>query len=277
MIPDLWFLYLLLLLGAGAMAGFLAGLLGIGGGMVLVPVLDTCFAAMGIPVSERVHLAVGTSMACIVPTALVSARRHHQRGAVDQRVALRWGPACALGAILGSLIAIHLDGRWLAATFGVLAILAGLHGLWSRGRNVEPAPSHGRPDPVSWPWWPVPLGIGGVSAMMGIGGGTFSVPVLRAFGFRVHQAVGTSAWLGAWIALPSTLGYLLASGTGAQAWGYRLGHVDLLALAVLVPATVWTVPLGVGTAHRWSQRKLGLAFGLFLLLAGGRMLQRAFG
>ena len=270
-------MYLFLLLGAGAIAGLLAGLLGIGGGMVLVPVLDSCFAAMGIPVSERVHLAVGTSMACIVPTALVSARRHQQRGAIDTRVAVRWGPACALGALLGSLLAIQLDGRWLAATFGSLAILAGLHGVWFRGRVVEPAPAHGLPDPASVKWWPVPVGIGGVSAMMGIGGGTFSVPVLRAFGFAVHQAVGTSAWLGAWIALPSTVGYLLASDAGDQAWGYRFGHVDLLALAVLVPATVWSVPLGVGLAHRWSQRKLGLTFGVFLLLAGGRMLQRALG
>lgn len=267
---------MLLLLGAGACAGFLAGLLGIGGGMVLVPVLDTCFAALGVPVSERVHLAVGTSMACIVPTALVSARRHQQRGAVDARVAGRWGPACGLGAVLGSLVAIQLEGRWLAATFGTLAILAGLHGLWSRGRAVQPEPAHGLPDPANWHWWPLPIGIGGFSAMMGIGGGTFSVPVLRAFGLRVHQAVGTSAWLGAWIALPSTVGYLLASGTSGLAWGHRFGHVDLLALAVLVPATVWAVPLGVRSAHSMSPRTLGLTFGLFLLLAGGRMLQRAF-
>jgi len=132
-------------------------------------------------------------------------------------------------------------------------------------------------NPASWPWWPVPVGIGGVSAMMGIGGGTFSVPVLRATGFSVHQAVGTSAWLGAWVALPSTVGYLLADQPTSTVGGYTLGQVSLVALLILVPMTVLAAPWGVRLAHRLSQRGLGVAFGLFLLLAGARMLQRALG
>lgn len=245
--------------------------------MVLVPVLDACFAAVGVPSAERMHLAVGTSMSCIVPTALISARRHWQRSAVDLTLGTRWGPACALGAVVGSGIAMHLDGRWLAGIFGTLACLAGIHGLWSRASRSGLQQFSGWGAPPRGVWWSLPVGIGSVSAMMGIGGGTFSVPLLRAMGYKVHDAVGTSAWLGAWIALPAALAYLLVRAPTSHAAGYTLGHVNLLALALLVPVTMWLAPKGVALAHALPPRKLGLAFGAFLLLAGGRMLHQAFG
>lgn len=262
-----------ILAGAGVAAGLLAGLLGVGGGIVLVPVLDLAFGAAGVADHLRMHLAVGTSLASIVPTALSSARAHQRRGAIDAGVARSWSPAIGAGAALGAWIASGVRGAVLSAVFGVVAIIVGLRMLGGDG-GASGSRDHAA---TSRKWLPIPVGIGTLSAMMGIGGGTLSVPVLTALGLPVHRAVGTSAWLGFWIAVPAALGFAwLGYGTPGLP-PFSVGYVSLLALVVLLPATVLAAPWGARVAHGLSKRQLSVAFGAFLLVTGGRMLYRAGG
>jgi len=261
----------LLLAAAGLAAGVLAGLLGVGGGIVLVPVLDLAFGAAGVPTEVRMHLAVGTSLASIVPTALSSARAHWRRQAIDAAVAASWSPTIALGASLGAWLASRVGGGVLSMVFAVVALAAALRmlsGADVSGDGRDRGPSRLR-------WWPLPVVIGTVSSMMGIGGGTLSVPVLSALGLPVHRAVGTSAWLGLWIALPAAIGFgwLGRGSTGLPA--FSAGYVNLLALVVLMPATVLAAPLGAKLAHSLTRRQLSAAFGLFLLVSALRMFYRA--
>jgi uncharacterized membrane protein YfcA len=261
----------LLLAAAGVAAGVLAGLLGVGGGIVLVPVLDLAFGAAGVPEAVRMHLAVGTSLASIVPTALSSARAHWRRGGIDPAVAMSWSPAIALGASLGAWLASRVGGAVLSMVFAIVALGAALRmlgGSGGSGEGTDRGPSRVR-------WWPLPLAIGTVSSMMGIGGGTLSVPALSALGLPVHRAVGTSAWLGLWIALPAAIGFAWL-GRGEEGLPpFSAGHVNLLALAILLPATVLAAPLGAKLAHSLSRRQLSVAFGVFLLVSALRMFYRA--
>lgn len=259
------------LAGAGVIAGVLAGLLGVGGGIVLVPVLELAFAAVGVPADVRMHLAVGTSLASIVPTAIASARSHRAHGAIDAALARRWSPAIAGGAALGAVIAAGVRGEVLSAVFGVVALAAGLRMLLGRGATDAARDR----EPAARKWLPLPVAIGTVSAMMGIGGGTLSVPAMTALGVPVHRAVGTSAWFGTWIAIPAAAGFAWLGRNVADLPAFSAGYVNLVALAVLMPATVLAAPFGVQLAHRLSKRWLSATFGVFLVVTSARMLYRA--
>lgn len=256
---------------AGLGAGVLSGLLGVGGGIVIVPALDYAFSVAGVADGVRMHLAVGTSLASIVPTAIASARAHRRRGAVDDAVGAHWAPPVAVGAAAGALLASAVGGNVLAGIFGVVALLMALRMF----RNDD-APS------AAWSRWAgigdgrvAPAAIGFISAMMGIGGGTLAVPALTGLGTPVHRSVGTAAWLGLWIAIPAAVAYMaLGLGTaGLPPWS--VGFVNLLALVVLLPCTVLMAPVGARIAHGLSRRGLSVAFGLFLSLVAVRMLYRA--
>jgi uncharacterized membrane protein YfcA len=255
---------------AGLGAGVLAGLLGVGGGIILVPVLDYAFGVVGVSNELRMHLAVGTSLASIVPTAIVSARAHRLRGAIDPVLARRWSPAIALGAALGAIIASRLEGRALSAVFAAVALVVAVRMIWHSGK----AAAGGDRQPMLSRWLPLPVGIGMVSALMGIGGGTLSVPVMTWLGLPVHRAVGTSAWFGLWIAIPAALGYAWLGAGLPGLPALSLGYVNVLALAVLLPSTVVAAPLGARIAHGLSRKQLSLAFGAFLLLTSARMVYR---
>lgn len=268
---------LLLLAGmvavAGLGAGVLSGLLGVGGGIVIVPALEYAFGVVGVAADVRMHLAVGTSLATIVPTAIASARAHRRRGAVDAAIGARWAPPIALGAAGGALLATAVHGSVLAAVFGIAALVMGVRmftnhdtrsAAWSRWAGV----GRGRILPAS---------IGFISAMMGIGGGTFSVPALTGLGTPVHRSVGTSAWLGLWIAIPAAAAYMVFGLGRAGLPTWSVGFVNLLALAVLLPCTVLMAPVGARIAHGLSRRGLSVAFGVFLSLVAVRMLYRAVG
>jgi uncharacterized membrane protein YfcA len=256
---------------AGLGAGLLAGLLGVGGGIILVPALDYAFGVAGVADGLRMHLAVGTSLASIVPTAIVSARSHRLRGAVDGDLARRWSPPIALGAALGSIIAASLHGRTLSGIFAVVALLVALRMIWRSGDGAV----GGDRDATHWRWLPIPVGIGAVSALMGIGGGTLSVPVMTWLGRPVHRAVGTSAWFGLWIAVPAAAGYAWLGRGLPGLPPLSIGYVNLIALAVLLPSTTVAAPLGARVAHGLSRRQLSLAFGAFLLLTAARMAYRS--
>lgn len=255
---------------SGVLAGFVAGLLGVGGGIVTVPVLEYSLRFADVPEEYRMHVAVATSLAAIIPTSISSARAHHARGMVDLDLARRWAVPVMLGAMLGSVLASHAPLAMLAAVFGTVALLIAAKMLLPLD-HLRVARD-------------VPRGAGGallagligaVSAVMGIGGGTLTVPTLGLCGYPIHRAVGTAALFGLLISLPGTMGYLLAQPAVALPWA-TVGFVSLVGLAMIVPGSMLTAALGARVAHRLSRRRLSQAFGIFLLLVGTRMIYRAF-
>ena len=266
-----WLPLLAAVLGAGAVGGLLAGLLGVGGGIVIVPALDLALTAAGVPPADALHVAVATSMATIVPTSISSSRSHAKRGAVDADVIRRWSLPIVAGSLAGALLAARVEARVLSGVFGVVALLAALKMLLPLDRVAL------RTDlPRGLAGAAVPAVIGAVSAMMGIGGGTLSVPTMTLCGVPVHKAVGTAALLGLWISVPATVGYLIAETAGASLPPWTVGLVSLPGFA-LVGVVSWVVaPFGARLAHSLDRRRLSAAFGVFLLVVGSRMLYRTF-
>lgn len=257
----------IVLIATGCIAGVLAGLLGVGGGIVVVPVLFTMLGLIGIDMSVRMHVAVGTSLASIVLTSFVSARAHNRRGAVDIALLKSWGIWIFAGSVAGTLIAGSVGGPALSAVFAAVALCVATYMAFTppdfRLRENLPAGAAG---------WGSGFAIGGVSAMMGIGGGTLCVPYFNAFGFPVHRAVGTAAAIGLVIALPSAAGFII-TGWGVEALPRAsVGHVNLLGLVLIAPFTTLTAPLGVRLAHRLKPRTLKLAFSFFLYVTAARMI-----
>ena len=215
------------------------------------------------------HIAVATSLAAIIPTSISSARSHHVRGAVDVSLARSWGVPVILGALGGSLLASHAPLALLAGVFGSVALLiAGK--MWLPLDHLRVAQE-------------VPRGaggallaalIGGVSAIMGIGGGTLAVPTLNLCGYPIHRAVGTAAFFGLLISVPGTIGYLLANPDTGLPW-LTIGFVSVSGLAVIAPGSMLTAKLGARAAHTLSRRRLAQAFGVFLVVVGSRMVYRA--
>ncbi len=260
---------ILVLALSGVVAGFAAGLLGVGGGIVTVPVLEYSLRFAGVPEEYRMHVAVATSLAAIIPTSMSSARTHHARGAVDWQLARSWGAAMVIGAATGSLLASHAPLPVLAGIFGSVALLIAAKMLLPLdevrvARDVPRGPGGALLGAV----------IGAVSAMMGIGGGTLTVPTLNLCGYPIHRAVGTAAFFGIFISIPGTVGYLLARPPVELPWA-TVGFVSLVGLLVIAPGSMLTATLGARVAHTLSRRRLSQAFGVFLLVVGARMLYRA--
>jgi uncharacterized membrane protein YfcA len=268
---DLMTLTAMMLL-TGAVGGLLAGLLGVGGGIVIVPVLDLVLASMGVDSSVRMHVAVATSLATIIPTAIASSRAHHAKGAVDMAQLKRWSIAIFLGAVAGVLIASRVTGDVLSAVFGVVALLVAIKMLLPlEGKHIAEAIPGGPGGQL------LPFAIGGFSSMMGIGGGTLSVPTMTLFNFPIHRAVGTAALFGLLISVPATIAFVI---TGWNVPGLptgSLGYVNLIGLAIIAPVSYFAAPWGARLAHSLSKRRLSILFGLFLAVVSARMLIRAFG
>ena len=254
---------------SGVVAGFVAGLLGVGGGIVTVPVLEYSLRFAGVPEEYRMHVAVATSLAAIIPTSMSSARSHHERGAADWRLAKSWGVTMVLGAMAGSLLASRAPLPVLAGIFGGVALLIAAKMLLPLDhlRVAQDVPRGAAGALVA-------ALIGAISAVMGIGGGTLAVPTLTLCGYPIHRAVGTAAFFGIFISIPGTLGYLLAQPPVELPWA-TVGFVSLVGLAVIAPGSMLTATLGARVAHSLERRRLSQAFGVFLLLVGARMLYRA--
>jgi len=266
-----WLPMLAALLGAGAAGGLLAGLLGVGGGIIIVPVLDLALTLAGVDPAVAMHVAVATSMATIVPTSISSSRSHARRGAVEGDVIRRWSLPIVIGSLAGALLASSVDARVLSGVFGAVALFAALKMLLPLDHVVL------RPSlPGGVGGAALPASIGAVSAMMGIGGGTLSVPSMTLCGVPVHKAVGTAALLGLWISAPATLGYLLASTEGEAVPPWSIGHVSLPGFAIIAPVSWLVAPVGARLAHSLDRRRLSAAFGAFLLVVAARMLYRTF-
>jgi len=256
-----------LLLAIGLLTGFVAGLIGVGGGIVLVPVLYHGLGQLGVAADVRMHVAVGTSLSTIVFTAWRSARAHRVRGALDEPLLRAWIAPVLLGVIAGSAVAGALDGRLLAALFGAVALAVSFHmAFGSPEWRVAELPKAGP--------WRAALGaaLGFGSVLLGLGGGTLGVPVLTLLGVPIRRAVGTAAGLGVLIAVPGTLGFVV-SGLGVPGRPpLSLGYVNLPSLALIAPATMLAAPLGARAAHALPRARLRALFALFLGLTGLRML-----
>ena len=265
-----WILLAVAMLATGCVAGVLAGLFGIGGGIVIVPVLEAVLGFLGVDPAIRMHVAVATSLATIIPTSISSARAHHRRGAVDVEVVKRWAVFVLVGALLGAWIAAQVHSRVLAGVFATLALLvAAKLVLFPESRNLTESVPRA-------PWViAIPTAIGCFSSMMGIGGGTFSVMTLTLFNEPIHRAVGTAALFGLVISLPGTIGFILTGLDDPRLPPGSLGYVNLLGLAAIAPTTVLMEPLGARIAHGFSAKKLSILFGLFLVVVSLRLFYRA--
>lgn len=256
-----------LLMLAGALAGVLAGLLGVGGGIVIVPALYHIFSYLEVPDEVRMHLAVGTSLATIIPTSVRSVRAHQARGSFDAALFRNWAPAIVVGVLAGTWLATLAEFSTLALIFAVVALLVSVYMALG---NPSWRLADGLPSP--WVNWPIAATVGGISAMMGIGGGTMAVPVLNLYGIPIHRSVGTAAGFGLVIAVPGTSGFILGGWNNPALPDFSLGYVNWLAFALIVPMTVLMVPLGARLAHSLSTTGLRRAFAVFLGLTALRML-----
>jgi uncharacterized membrane protein YfcA len=265
-----WILLAVAMLATGCVAGVLAGLFGIGGGIVIVPVLEAVLGFIGVDPAIRMHVAVGTSLATIIPTSISSARAHHLRGAVNVDIVKRWAVFVLVGALLGAWIAAQVHSRILAGVFATLALLVAFKMVFfPTSRNL----THSVPRA---PWIiAIPTAIGCFSSMMGIGGGTFSVMTLTLFNEPIHRAVGTAALFGLVISLPGTIGFMLAGWQDPRLPPGSLGYVNVLGFLVIAPTTVLAAPIGARIAHAFSGKKLSVLFGLFLVIVSVRLFYSA--
>jgi uncharacterized protein len=255
---------------AAAFAGIIAGLLGVGGGIVIVPVLFWVFTFAQLDPDVAMPVAVATSLATIIATAVSSARAHHKRGAVDMPLVRRWGPWMGAGALLGGAVAGMINGTALMLVFGGVGLLVALN--LARPKTLVLAQDL----PQKRGAQPALAGmIGTVSAMMGIGGGTLGVPILTACSVPVHRAVGTAAAFGLIIAVPAVIALILAGWGVAGRPPLSLGYVNLVAAALILPISTALVARGAQPAHALGAVWVKRAFALFLAITSLRMLWTA--
>ncbi len=252
---------------AGVVGGLLAGLLGVGGGIVIVPVLYSMLGTLEIHEDLAIKIAVATSLATIVVTSVSSSRSHYKRGNVDLELLRAWGPWIVIGVLVGTGLATIAKGWLMTLTFGIVAFLVAIN-MFVRASNSRLLPD--------FPNSAVKRGCGALvgvfSAIMGIGGGTLSVPILTAFGFDIKRSVGTAAAIGFLIAVPATLGYVIGGWSSEDLPPFSIGYVNVIAFIALVPLTSLCAPLGARLAHALPASILGYAFAVFLLLTSVRML-----
>ena len=264
-----------LLIVVGALAGFLAGVFGIGGGAILVPVFYECFRLAGVPLEVRMPLCVGTSLAVIIPTSIRSFRAHDARGAVDMAIIRRWWLTILVGVVTGSVVARYAPERLFKIVFVAVAVSAAVRLLFAAeafrlGYDLPKGPLmklYG-------------FLIGLLSTLMGIGGGLFSNLLMTFYGRPIHQSVATSSALAVLISIPGALGYVYAGWPAAARFPdvmalqlpFALGFISLIGAILVMPMSLFTAPLGVRAAHALSKRQLEIAFGCYLLIVGGRFM-----
>ena len=263
----------ILLVAVGALSGFLAGVFGIGGGAILVPVFYECFRLAGVPLEVRMPLCVGTSLAIIIPTSIRSYRAHHARGAVDMEVVRIWWLPVLTGVLTGSVIARYAPERLFKVVFVMVAFSAAARLLSAKvdfklGDDLPKGPLMRIYGYV----------VGLLSTLMGIGGGLFANILMTLYGRSIHQGVATSAALAVLVSIPGALGYIYAGWPVAAHYPdvlalqlpFAIGYVSVIGAALVMPTSLLVAPLGVSAAHAMSKRTLERAFGVYLLIAGSR-------
>ncbi|MCG7624194.1 sulfite exporter TauE/SafE family protein [Epibacterium sp. Ofav1-8] len=251
---------------AGVAGGILAGLLGVGGGIVIVPALYFALSLTGMDPALTMQVAVGTSLATIVFTSLSSGYGHYKKGAIDTALLKLWAPSILTGVLIGGILGGVVSGNVLLAVFATVAMAVAFDMILRKPAEATAPRSFSKPV-----WAALGVFAGAVSAMMGIGGGTVCVPTLSFLGYDIRKAVGTSAAIGFIIGLPGALIYMA---TGFAAEGLppmSLGYVNLMLAAVIIPLSTTFARLGVKLAHSIPRRALKLCFGVFLMLTALRM------
>ncbi len=259
-----------MLLAIGAFAGVISGLLGVGGGIILVPAFYYAFSALGYGSETLMRVCIATSLATIVVTSTRSAHAHDRRGALDWDILKGWAPGIVVGAVIAVWAVSRLQTTALQAIFGSLALIVAAYLGFGRAEwRLGPAMPAGAKRAVLAPL------VGFLSVLMGIGGGSFGVPLMSLFGVPIHRAVATAAGWGVVIAVPSVAVLLFTKVAGAPP--YTLGAVNLPAFATIIAMTLLTTPLGVRLAHSMDARPLKRVFAVFLAIVALNMLRKAAG
>jgi uncharacterized membrane protein YfcA len=263
----------LLLVAVGALSGFLAGLFGIGGGAILVPVFYECFRLAGVPLEVRMPLCIGTSLAIIIPTSITSFRAHFNRGAVDMVILKQWWLPVVIGVLAGSVTARYAPERLFKIVFVMVAYSAATRLLlardgWKIGEDFPKGPLMKLYGFV----------VGLLSTLMGVGGGLFLNLLMTFYGRPIHQAVATSSALAVLISIPGAIGYVYAGWPAAAHYPevvalqlpFAIGYISLIGAVLVMPTSLLIAPLGVRVAHAMSKRTLEMAFGCYLLIVASR-------
>ncbi len=260
------------IVASGVVSGLLAGIFGIGGGAVIVPVFYQLFGVFGVDPSVSMHLSVGSSLAIIIPTSIRSLLAHRARGAVDADLLRSFAVPVFGGAVLASIAAAYISGEGLRLIFAVFALLFGLRLLlnrdsWRLGKIIPPNP------------WRAVAGtvIGFFSTLMGIGGGIMNNTFMTLYGRPIHQAVATSSGVGMLIAIPGTIGYIWAGWANPSLPLASTGYVNWITVALVTPTALLITPYGVRIAHALSKRTLEISFGLFCLFVSARFFISLYG
>jgi len=261
----------LALVSTGIFAGILAGLLGVGGGIVIVPVLFFLFQSFGVSPESAMLVATATSLATIVPTSISSIRSHKQKGNVDFDLLKRWASFILIGVLAGSWLVTRVEGTMLTMLFGLIAFLSALNMLFRTGKSALYQQL-----PETTGQAVMGTSIGFFSSMVGIGGGTLSVPLLTLYNYPAHKAVGTAAAIGLIISLPGALTMLALGSTPTDAPAGTVGLVNLIAFICIVPLTVLFAPVGASLAAKLDAIKLKKIFAFVLLFTSLRMLAQLF-
>jgi uncharacterized membrane protein YfcA len=253
------------LIASGAVSGLLAGIFGIGGGAIIVPVLYQGLTILGVDDAVRMHVSIGTSLGIIVPTTIRTFLAHWHRGAVDMKLIASWLIPVPIGALGASYVAAGISGATMRGIFAVFAALVAVRLLfgresWRLGSDVPRNPLRAVVGAL----------IGFISALMGIGGGVLTNTFMTLYGRSIHQAVATASGVSVLIALPGVIGYIWAGWGDPSVPPFSAGFVNLLGLVLVIPITVLVAPVGVRIAHALSKRQLEVGFGLFLLVVATR-------
>lgn len=261
-----------MLLAIGAFGGLMAGLLGVGGGIILVPAYFYIFTVLGYGGEQIMQVCLATSLATIIVTSLRSVSSHHKKGAVQWDVLRGFAPGIVVGAAVAVLVAAALRSVVLQGIFGVLGIIIGLYlafgrDSWRLGAAMPTGLKRAAMSPV----------LGFMSVLMGIGGGSFGVPLMSLYAIPIHRAVATAAGLGVLIAVPSVIGFLFLEIPAASRPPYTIGAVNIPAFVLTISMTLITAPYGVKLAHIMNPKPLKRLFAAFLILVALNMLRKAAG
>lgn len=265
--PEIWSQIAMLIL-AGAVSGIFAGLLGVGGGAIMVPVLYEFFGLMGVDDSVRTHLAIGTSLCVIIPTSIRSFLSHKNRGAVDMNILKIWFFPIIIGSLIGAITMFYLSGVKLRLIFGIFTFLIGIKlflnfDKFKLGNDI--------PSKIIMVGYG--LSIGFISKLMGIGGGIIGNTILTLYNRPLHQAIATCSGLGFIIAVPGVIGDMIAGWPKMDILPIgSVGYVSIIGACLLIPSSVFCAPLGVKIAHALPKRYLEIAFSIFLFSVSFRFL-----
>lgn len=257
---------LLVLVISASIAGFMAGLLGVGGGVIMVPALYYAFTVLGFDIATRMHLSVGTSLAIIIPTSIISIKTHMEHDAVDIKMVKQFGVFILIGVITGGFLAVNLKTSELVLFFSLFTFLVGMFFIFLREKIVEnPKKISALVKNISG------IIIGFISIPLGIGGGSLMVPLMRSFGYDIRKSIGTAAAIGFLIAVTGTI-TMIAGGEIIDNINspFSLGYINLLGFIVFVPVTVLMARFGAKAVYKINKSLLSKIFGLFLIIVSIR-------